>query len=112
MAQVQKAEVHVRVAEEAPVAEAAEELERIHFPESLIVVAKRKVFISKFVGIALILSVITVFLLPKIYTAKAKIMPPPQNHSMGALAALPQQLLPLDSLPPISMCLPTPSALY
>src|SRR5258708_2906054 len=112
MAQVQKAEVHVRVAEEAPVAEAAEELERIHFPESLIVVAKRKVFISKFVGIALILSVITVFLLPKIYTAKAKIMPPQQNQSMGAMAALSQQLGPLAALAGQGMGLRNPSDLY
>jgi uncharacterized protein involved in exopolysaccharide biosynthesis len=112
MAQVQKAEVHVRVAEETPVTEAAEQLERIHFPEQLIVLAKRKVFISKFVGVAVILSVITVFLLPKTYTAKAKIMPPQQNQSMGAMAALSQQLGPLAALAGQGMGLRSPSDLY
>jgi uncharacterized protein involved in exopolysaccharide biosynthesis len=112
MAQVQKAEVHVRVAEEAPVAEPARELEAVHFPELLIVLAKRKVFISKFVGIAVILSVITVFLLPKTYTAKTKIMPPQQNQSMGAIAALSQQLGPLAALAGQGMGLRSPSDLY
>jgi tyrosine-protein kinase Etk/Wzc len=111
MAQVQNAEVHVRVAEEAPVAEAAEQVERIHFPEQLIVLAKRKVFISKFVGIAVILSVITVFLLPKTYTANTKVMPPQQNQSMGAIAAL-SQLGPMAALAGQSLGLRNPNELY
>jgi tyrosine-protein kinase Etk/Wzc len=96
MAQLEKAEVHVRVAEEAP-AEHGGEVENIHFPEPLIVLAKHKSFISKFVGIALTLSIITALLLPKTYTAKTKIMPPQQNQSMGAMAAL-SQLGPLAAL--------------
>jgi uncharacterized protein involved in exopolysaccharide biosynthesis len=111
MAQVQKAEVHVRVAEEAPVAEAAEQLERIHFPEQLIVLAKRKVFISKFVGIAVILSVITVFLLPKTYTATGKIMAPQQNQSMAATAMV-SQLGPLAALVGQGVGLRNPSDIY
>jgi len=111
MAQLEKAEVHVRVAEEAPVLEHSGEVENIHFPEPLIVVAKHKSFIFKFVGVALILSIITVFLLPKTYTAKTKIMPPQQNQSMGAMAAL-SQLGPLAALAGQGMGLRTPSDLY
>jgi len=111
MAQLEKAEVHVRVAEEAPVLEHSGEVENIHFPEPLIVAAKHKSFIFKFVGVALILSIITVFLLPKTYTAKTKIMPPQQNQSMGAMAAL-SQLGPLAALAGQGMGLRTPSDLY
>jgi uncharacterized protein involved in exopolysaccharide biosynthesis len=111
MAQVQKAEVHVRVAEEAPVADAAEQSERIHFPEYLIVLAKRKSFILKFVGVAVILTTITVFLLPKTYTAKAKIMPPQQNQSMAATAMM-NQLGPLAALAGQSVGLRNPSDIY
>jgi uncharacterized protein involved in exopolysaccharide biosynthesis len=112
MAQLEKAEVHVRVAEEAPAMEHSGEAEIIRFPELLIVVAKRKSFISRFVGTALILSIVTVFLLPKTYTAKAKIMPPQQNQSMGAMAALSQQLGPLAALAGQGMGLRSPSDLY
>jgi uncharacterized protein involved in exopolysaccharide biosynthesis len=112
MAQLEKAEVHVRVAEEAPAMEHSGEAEIIRFPELLIVVAKRKSFISRFVGTALILSIVTVFLLPKTYTAKAKIMPPQQNQSMGAMAALSQQLGPLAALAGQGMGLRNPSDLY
>jgi tyrosine-protein kinase Etk/Wzc len=111
MAQLEKTEVHVRVAEEAPVAEAAEQLEGIHFAEHLIVLAKRKSFIFKFVGSALILSTVTAFLLPKTYTAKTKIMPPQQNQSMGAMAAL-SQLGPLAALAGQGMGLRNPGDLY
>jgi uncharacterized protein involved in exopolysaccharide biosynthesis len=111
MAQVQKAEVHVRVAEEAPAVERGGEVENVRFPEQLIVLAKRKSFIFKFVGIAVILSVTTVLLLPNTYTAKAKIMPPQQNQSMGAMAAL-SQLGPLAALAGQGMGLRTPSDLF
>jgi tyrosine-protein kinase Etk/Wzc len=111
MAQVEKAEVHVRVAEETSVAEAAEQAERIHFPEYLIVLAKRKSFIFKFVGIALILAIITVFLLPNTYTATGKIMAPQQNQSMAATAML-SQLGPLAALAGQGVGLRNPSDIY
>jgi uncharacterized protein involved in exopolysaccharide biosynthesis len=111
MAQVEKAEVHVRVAEEAPAVEHGGEVEIIRFPEPLIVLAKRKSFIFKFVGIALILSTISAFLLPKTYTANAKILPPQQNQSMGAMAAL-SQLGPLAALAGQGMGLRNPGDLY
>jgi len=108
MAQVEKTEVEVRVAEEAS---AVETSGHFHFPEHLIVLAKRKPFIFKFVGIAVILSAITVFLLPITYTAETKIMPPQQNQSMGSMASL-SQLGPLAALAGQSLGLRNPSDLY
>src|SRR3984893_5830121 len=108
MAQVEKAEVEVRVAEEAS---ALETSGHFHFPEHLIILAKRKPFIFKFVGIAVILSAITVFLLPITYTAETKIMPPQQNQSMGSMASL-SQLGPLAALAGQSLGLRNPSDLY
>jgi len=112
MAQVQKAEVHVRVAEETPIAEGAEQRERIHFPEYLIVLAKRKSFILKFVGAAAILSCVAALLLPNTYTGNAKILPPQQNQSMGTMAALSQQLGPLAALAGQGLGLRNPSDVY
>ena len=111
MAQVQKAEVHVRVAEEPPAVETAEQAENIHFPEPLIVLAKRKSFIFKFVGVAVILATITVFLLPKMYTANSVIMPPQQNQSM-ALTAMASQLGPLAALAGQGLGLRNPGDIY
>jgi tyrosine-protein kinase Etk/Wzc len=112
MAQVQKAEVHVRVAEEAPPMEHTEQAEIIRFPEPLILLAKRKSFIFKFVGTALVLSIIAVFLLPKTYTANAKILPPQQNQSMGTMAALSQQLGPLAAMAGQSLGIRNPNDVY
>src|SRR5713101_163997 len=111
MAQVQKAEVHVRLAEEAPAVEHSGEADIIRFPEPLIVLAKHKSFIFKFVGIAVILSIITVFLLPKSYTANAVIMPPQQNQPM-ALTAMASQLGPLAAIAGKDLGLRNPSEIY
>src|SRR5713226_6980039 len=96
----EKAELNLKLTEEAPAMPSSSEVDRIHFPERWIVLAKRKAFIFKFVGCAAVLSAGISLLLPKIYTANAKIMPPQQNQSMGAMAALSQlgQLGPLASL--------------
>jgi uncharacterized protein involved in exopolysaccharide biosynthesis len=109
MTPVEKTEVELRVTEEVRPVETAGQDEGIQFPEYLIVLAKRKSFIFKFVAIAVILSVITAFLLPKTYTAKTKIMPPQQNQSMGAMAAL-SQLGPLAAL--VGQGLRNPSDIY
>src|SRR5260370_16571577 len=84
----EKAELDIKLTEEAPAAPTSAEVEKIHFPDHLIILAKRKWFIFKFVGCAAVLSAGISLLLPKIYTANAKIMPPQQNQSMGAMAAL------------------------
>src|SRR5713226_6850634 len=107
----EKAELDLKLTEEAPATPSSSEVERIHFPESLIVLAKRKFFIFKFVGIAVILSSTTVFLLPKTYTANTKIMPPQQNQSMGAMAAL-SQLGPLAALAGQGLGLRSASDIY
>jgi uncharacterized protein involved in exopolysaccharide biosynthesis len=113
MAQLEKAEVQVRVAEKAPAVEHSGEVEIIRFPEPLIVLAKRKSFILKFVGITVILAIITVFLLPKTYTANAKILPPQQSQSMGAMAAAAvSQLGPLAALAGQSLGVRNPSDTY
>jgi tyrosine-protein kinase Etk/Wzc len=81
-------QLELKTAEEGRRLEAPEE--GIRFPERWIVLAKRKIFILKFVGIIMALTVPAVFLWPKTYTAKAQIMPPQQNQSLAAMAALSQ----------------------
>jgi tyrosine-protein kinase Etk/Wzc len=111
MTPLEKTEMELTVTEEARPIEAPGPQESIQFPEFLLVIAKRKSFISKFVGIAIILSIIIVFLLPKTYTANTKIMPPQQNQSMGAMAAL-SQLGPLAALASPGLSLRNPSDIY
>lgn len=108
----EKAELDLKLTEEAPAAATSAEIEKIHFPDHLIILAKRKWFIFKFVGCAAVLSVGISLLLPKTYTATAKIMPPQQNQSMGAMAALSSQLGPLAALAGGSLGLRNPSDLY
>jgi len=113
MAQLEKAEVHVRVAEEAPAVELSREVEAIHFPEPLIVLAKRKAFILKFVVVAAVLSSVAALLLPNIYTGNAKILPPQQNQSMGAMAAAAlSQLGPLAALAGQGLGVRNPNDVY
>jgi uncharacterized protein involved in exopolysaccharide biosynthesis len=114
MAQLEKAEVHVRVAEEGPpLAEAAEQAERFHFPEYLIIVAKRKPFILKFAGVAAVLSSVAALLLPNTYTGNAKILPPQQNQSMGTIAAAAlSQLGPLAALAGQGLGVRNPNDIY
>src|SRR5260370_42085943 len=94
----EKAELDIKLTEEAPAAPTSAEVEKIHFPDHLIILAKRKWFIFKFVGCAAVLSAGISLLLPKTYTANAKIMPPQQNQTMGSMAALISQLGPLAAL--------------
>ncbi len=111
----EKAELNLKLTEVAPATESGGQAEKTHFPEPLILLAKGKSFIFKFVGIAVVLSTITVFLLPKTYTANAKIMPPQQNQSMGSMAALSQlgqQLGPLAAFAGKDLGLRNPSDLY
>src|SRR5713101_852319 len=107
----EKAELDIKLTEEAAAPPNSAEVERIHFPDHLIILAKRKWFIFKFVGCAAVLSAGISLLLPKTYTANAKIMPPQQNQSMGAVAAL-SQLGPLAALAGQGLGLRNPSDLY
>src|SRR5712692_9727220 len=107
----EKAELDIKLTEEAAAAPTSAEVERIHFPDHLIILAKRKWFIFTFVGCVAVLSAGISLLLPKTYTANAKIMPPQQNQSMGAVAAL-SQLGPLAALAGQGLGLRNPSDLY
>jgi tyrosine-protein kinase Etk/Wzc len=109
MAQRDNSQIELKVAE-SPVVERSESMERARFPELLIVLAKRKGFIIKFVSGAVVLSLIVVLLLPKIYTATTRIMPPQQPQSLS-LTALMSQLGPLGALAQ-GVGLHTPSEIY
>jgi uncharacterized protein involved in exopolysaccharide biosynthesis len=111
MTPLEKTELELRVTEEARPIEPTGPQESIQFPEFLIVIAKRKSFIFKFVSLVAILSIITALLLPKIYTANTKILPPQQSQSMGAMATL-SQLGPLAALAGQGLGLRSPSDLY
>jgi len=58
--------------------------ERRQFPESLIILAKRKGFITYFVGSVAVLTAAISLVLPKSYTANAKILPPQQGQSIAS----------------------------
>jgi len=112
MTPLEKTEVELRVTEEAPPSRTDnEELDRPRFPESLIVLAKHKSFILKFVSVVAVLSIATVLVLPKTYTASTKILPPQQSQSMGAMAAL-SQLGPMAALAGQNLGLRNPNDLY
>jgi uncharacterized protein involved in exopolysaccharide biosynthesis len=110
----EKAELDLKLTEEVPAAATSAEVERIHFPDHLIILAKRKGFVFKVAGSVCVLSVVISLLLPKTYTANAKIMPPQQNQSMGAMAALSQlgQLGPVAALAGQGLGLRNPSDVY
>ena len=67
------------------------------FPEPLIIVAKRRRFILRFVGITVIVTLGIVWFWPNSYTANVKILPPQQTQSMASVA-MASQLGPLASL--------------
>lgn len=114
MALSEKAEVNAETTEVGRPTESRNEVERSHFLDLLIVLAKRKLFIFQFASIAAVLTIFIVLLLPNTYTAESKIMPPQQNQSMGAMAALSQlgQLGPLAALAGQGMGLRNPSDIY
>jgi uncharacterized protein involved in exopolysaccharide biosynthesis len=100
-----------RMAGELEAAERAPDTAILQFPELLIVLAKRRFFVVKFVGAAIILTLVISLLLPNTYTAVAKIMPPQQNQSMATTAVL-SQMGPLAALAGPGLGLRNPSDLY
>lgn len=110
MAQTQQADV--RIGDQPPAAEAGGQDEGSRVLDMLIVVAKRKWFVLKFVGAAAALAILVSLLLPNLYTGETRIMPPQQNQSMSITAML-GQLGPLASLAGKDMgLLKNPSDLY
>jgi uncharacterized protein involved in exopolysaccharide biosynthesis len=110
MAQSDKAKLELRVADE-PVVESSREAENIHFPEPLIILAKRKVFLLWFVGVAAVLAVTISLFMRNTYTANAKIMPPQQSQGMSMTAML-SQLGPLASLAGQGLGMRNPGDIY
>src|SRR5215467_4218714 len=96
MTQREKPETNLKVAE-LPSLESHDEAEGVQFPESLIVLAKRKRLILWCVAASTFLGVVVSLLWPNTYTANARIMPPQQNQSLSTTAIL-NQLGPLASL--------------
>jgi tyrosine-protein kinase Etk/Wzc len=103
--------LELRVAEEPRLMAPQEEMKPLSFPEPLILLAKRKVFILKFTAAAAGMAVVASLLLPTTYTANAKIMPPQQNQSMSTTALL-SQLGPLAALAGQGLGMRNPSDIY
>lgn len=82
--------------EEEPLSSQDFEAEKTKFPDSLIVFAKHKLLIASIVGGVVILSIVVSLLLPKFYTATARILPPQQSQSVAS--AMLSQLGGLGSL--------------
>jgi len=77
-------QVELRDSEEIPLPDLYEGEDKRHFLESFIVLAKRKFFILGFVAGAAILSTAVALLMPKYYTANAKLLPPQQSQSIAS----------------------------
>src|SRR5215472_18454795 len=104
-----RADLGLQVAEDSPVLPATEETET-DFLDRFIVLAERKIFILKFVGLAAVLSSIVALLLPNFYAANTKLMPPQQSPS-SANAVL-NQLGPLGILAGSQLGMRNASDLY
>jgi len=96
MTQREKPETNLKVAE-LPPPELHEEAEGVQFPESFLVLAKRKRLVLWCMAVSTVLGVVVSLLWPNTYTANARIMPPQQNQSLSTTAIL-NQLGPLASL--------------
>lgn len=109
MPQPETKDFDTQVTQDNPVVE-FDEVRESHFLERFIILAERKIFILKVVGIAAVVSVVVALLLPKTYEANTKLMPPQQSSS-GAAAML-AQLGPLASVAGNQLGIRTPSDLY
>jgi tyrosine-protein kinase Etk/Wzc len=110
MATRENSSLELRVAEE-PVAAQLDRPEAAHFPGWLLVMAKRKSLIIKFVLAGAIFSVVVSLLLRNVYTATTRIMPPQQSQSLS-MTAMMSQLGPLAALAGQGLGLRTPSDIY
>lgn len=102
---------NLKVAEDPTLVERGAGEESISFLTILVILAKRKSLIFKFVAVSAILATAFSLLLRNTYTAETKIMPPQQNQSMST-AAMVNQLGPLAALAGQGLGLRTPADLY
>lgn len=96
----EKQGLEIPVSEELVLADYAAE-KRKRFPESLIIIAKHKRLVVFFVLGVAVLSAGISLLLPKYYSAKAKLLPPQQSQSVAA--AMLSQLGPFSGIMGSSM---------
>lgn len=111
MAQLEQSKLPMRAPEELSGLDPTERVEDVQFPELLIILAKWKFFILKFVGAVVLLAIIFAITRKNVYTATTKLLPPQQNQSMSTTAML-SQLGPLGALAGQSLGLRNPSAIY
>jgi len=84
---------------------------RFRFPELLVVLAKRRSFVFKFMAVAPMLAVVLSLLQRNTYTAEARVMPP-QSQAMYNTATILTQSSLLTALSGESLGSRTPSDLY
>ncbi|HWX54666.1 MAG TPA: Wzz/FepE/Etk N-terminal domain-containing protein [Verrucomicrobiae bacterium] len=111
MAAQQRSDVQLEIGEETSLARHDQEPSGVSFPEPLILLAKRKFFILKFVGIAILVTLVVVLFLHNSYTATTKILPPQQSQSIASTALL-SQLGPLAALAGGGLGLRNPNEIY
>lgn len=106
---------HEKIGVETPIAEELSfrptaDQQQVTFLDPLIIIAKHKRFILWFVGLAVILATIVSLLLPKMYTASAKLLPPKENTSIAT--AMLGQLGPLMGAAGKDLGLHNPNDMY
>lgn len=109
MAQREETKFELSVAD-PPLVESTE-TPAVRFPEPLVILAKRKLFIILFVGAVAVLSVVISLLMRNKYTANSKLLPPQQSQSMSTTAMM-SQLGPLAALAGSTLGLRNPSDIY
>ena len=85
---------------------------RIRFPDLLVVLAKRRSFVFKFMVVAPTLAVVLSLLQRNTYTAEVMIMPPQQSQSMSTTGMIVTQPGALTALAGQVLGMRTPSDLY
>jgi len=88
------------------------EVENAGFWDHLLVLAKRKFFILKFVGTAAVLATGISFLLPETYTANARVLPPMKNQAVTTANATLVRLSSLAAQIRSGLGLPNPNYIY
>jgi len=76
-----------------------DQMRLVNILDHVVVVAKHKRFIAKFVGAAVVVSAVLLFLvLPRWYKSTAVVMPPKQKNTLGLLSSISRVASPLRGL--------------
>jgi tyrosine-protein kinase Etk/Wzc len=84
MTQQEIAELDLNSAEEPAALQSPEEVEKSHFMDRAIILAKHRFLVVVLPLVVGVITAIVSLLLPPTYTADAKVVPPQQNQSMAA----------------------------